>query len=141
MKRLIATISTLALFFSQIGFVLATHYCGGEAVKTSLVYGKAAPGCAMASQGSDCTKRQAPETVFKKIPCCENQFELIQQPDGFTLKNPAQQKAFQNINLLPATSFHRVARAKANPLLFSRSKQPPAPSGRNIHTLIQSFLI
>lgn len=68
--------------FSNMGFTLATHYCGGHAVKSKLMLGIGELDCGMAKSDKSC-ESDSMETSVKKKGCCENQYISINLEDEY----------------------------------------------------------
>ena len=79
MKRSIATFLIIFLLIGQTGFTLATHYCGGQAVKTGLVLGKRLPDCGMnMMQACEMNTSDHDGPLVKREPCCANHVRTVE---------------------------------------------------------------
>ncbi|MGB3467114.1 MAG: hypothetical protein WBA74_17670 [Cyclobacteriaceae bacterium] len=82
MKKVIAISLALILLSTNLGFAVATHYCGGMAVKTQLVLGHEVLDCGMASINKSC-KKSIEGTYLNNKPCCQNVHQSIDTEDDF----------------------------------------------------------
>ena len=75
MKRILAIFLALILLTTNIGLAMATHYCGGEAVKTQLMLGHGHLDCDMSGMdmGAENTEKGP-----KAKNCCENQYQTFE---------------------------------------------------------------
>lgn len=81
MKKTLSLFLAFILLFSNAGFTLATHYCGGEALMSRIMVGSEPMGCGMA--GMDESDSAGQETHSKTTPCCENHYQLIEVEDDY----------------------------------------------------------
>ena len=139
MKRVLAIFLALLMLSTSVGFTFVTHYCGGKAVKTSLLLGRDEIGCGMTDMDLSCDDQSASSSIKSK-GCCENKYTQISNVDGCNA--PAVINAlfdFQPIAVLAGA--YRIPHSfndseKADYLNYS----PPLPD-LDIPVLIQSFLI
>jgi len=80
MKKIFSTLLALLLFISNLGLAMNTHFCGGEAVETSLTLGLDNLDCGMASMEDACENNQH---QVKSESCCENQHQVLQIDEDF----------------------------------------------------------
>jgi len=81
MKKALSLFLAFILLFSNAGFTLATHYCGGEALMSRIVVGSEPIGCGM--PGMDESDSAGKDTHSKTTPCCENHYQPIEVEDEF----------------------------------------------------------
>ena len=139
MKRLIALFLAFLLLTSNIGFAMATHFCGGHAVKSKLAIGMIDLDCGMAQMDTECENKPPKGITIKSEPCCNNDYQSLQTDDDYTSGlvhvklHPdfvtAFMPSFFNVSVLPEKTKN----------LFSCHSPPP--SGKNIQVLFQTFLI
>ena len=77
MKPFRATILMLILLFGNMGLTIATHYCSGHAVATSVLLTPGAPGCEMGKLMSICTRESQDEKSFARQTCCTDDFQKM----------------------------------------------------------------
>jgi hypothetical protein len=142
MKKVISIVLSLILIVSHISFVIGTHYCGGEAVESKVMFEKTHLGCGMMDMDLSCDetgKTNNHDVTIEKIPCCENEFHTIQTTGEF-VKNTTPVTfsvdfaiafiyATANIDLLPNSA----------PQSFTDFSPPPLE--KDIQVLFQTFLI
>ena len=68
---------------TNMGFAIATHYCGGLAVESKVVFGHEALDCGMANMDKDCETPPLEGMHLSKKPCCENKYQSIDTEDDF----------------------------------------------------------
>ena len=84
------------MLFSNMGFAIATHYCGGMAVESKLMLGHETLDCGMATMVTadmdisnmdeqPCQSGQTHALQFKKTPCCENEYQSLDIEDDYEL--------------------------------------------------------
>ena len=61
---------------------MATHYCGGLAVKTKLVLGNAMIDCGMKME-KECESKESKDLTLTKSPCCQNEYQSLDVEDDF----------------------------------------------------------
>lgn len=67
-----------------MGFAVATHYCGGMAVESKLVFGDHNLDCGMADMDQKpCTTDPSTLPEIKKKPCCENEYQSLDVEDDY----------------------------------------------------------
>lgn len=67
-----------------MGFTVATHYCGGHAVKSSLMLGNGELDCGMKKMASSCESHSTETSLTKRV-CCENEYLSLEIEDDFQL--------------------------------------------------------
>lgn len=75
MRRFLSIFLILLLLLGNVGWIKATHYCGGEAVKSQWSLTAADVDC-----GMNATKQEAPanEEQCQPEPCCEDTYQHFQ---------------------------------------------------------------
>ncbi len=95
MKRLLSIFLSILMLTGSTGITMATHFCGGEAMETQLMYGHAALGCGMNDMEKECERQKdSSEHLLKTENCCANHYTTIESDDTITSK-----QVFQTINL------------------------------------------
>jgi len=136
MKKIFSTSIALLLFISNLGLAMNTHFCGGEAVETSVTLGLDNLNCGMASMEEPCENNQQ---QVKSEACCDNTHNILQIDEDYEF-NSAQ------INLNPIF-ITALIHSFVQPLIFSEQKhiqykayEPPIPN-KDVQVLFQTFLI
>ncbi len=140
-KKIIAISLLLILLLSNVGLSVATHYCGGHAVKSGLSLGGSALDCGMSERSAASPECDRSGNHLKPERCCENYRQVLQTDDNHS---PDVISAVLDIafGLVP---HHYDFLSKK---LFSREKSPkaffyppPPLPARDVQVLFQSFLI
>lgn len=122
-----------------MGFAVATHYCGGQAVKSKLVLGNGTIDCGMKDTGNRCESHAEKSTINKKS-CCENHYLSAGADENL---KPSIEEIKINANFVYAFTYILIQ------LLYPESEQdiafnnysPPPPRNRDVSVLFQTFLI
>lgn len=124
---------------SNIGFAMNTHFCGGEAVKTTFSLGLGNPDCGMEDVYKDCENLPSEQEQVSPKPCCENQHQVLQTDDIAKT-----QQISYGVN---PVLFSALVRTFTPPAIFSDKGQktyaeysPPFPE-RDVQVFFQTFLI
>ncbi|WP_373511205.1 hypothetical protein [Persicitalea sp.] len=139
MKKILTIALAFLLMMSNMGFTVATHFCGGHAVKSGLRLGGGDWDCGMNTKSAEYQVSQTNCTSITAEPCCENMHQHIQTDDN----QPTD---------LPAPQFHAPI---GEPVVFSflylesstaqeiapRRIDPPPLLKRDVQVLFQTFLI
>jgi hypothetical protein len=86
MKGTFSILLSFILLGSQMSLKIGTHYCNGESVETKiLLLGETHLGCVMPEmdEPQDCEKSDNRDLSFNKVPCCENEYQLLEGPEEF----------------------------------------------------------
>lgn len=139
MKKLFSITLALLLLFSNTGYTMTTHYCGGEAVESKLMLVKHGIDCGMTDMEQECEEEIHFGQQFSPEPCCQNEYQTFQVDDTF--KTPVLQAAPNFIFVAVfVQSFLNPARYTAKALPKYRDYTPPLLE-QDIQVLFQSFLI
>ena len=139
MKKVVAISLTIILLFSNLGFAMGTHYCGGEAVMSRFLLGEEQLSCGMAAVESDCDSEHGDGFSFSKSGCCENEYRSFLVDDNY---NPELTKLIQNITFALAF-FHAdyfIGLFPSVERTFYSDYSPP-PLEKDLRVLFQTFLI
>ena len=143
MKKITSIVLSMLLLTSQIGFAVNTHFCGGQAVKSSLSIGLHNPNCEKADKKQECkfhaNSDHSESDSTKAKSCCENTHEIFQIDDL-----PSTQSEVLSVKpgFLMA-SIHTFV----HPPIFSNFNEvinphfPPPQPDIDIQVLFQSFLL
>lgn len=94
MKETFSLFFSLILLVSHMSMAVGTHFCGGEAVETKILFGETHLGCNMPDMAGPCKdaeKTNTNEVRFDKVPCCQNEYQTVQVTDEF-VKDAAQNR-------------------------------------------------
>lgn len=139
MKKAIAISLTIILLFSNLGFALGTHYCGGEAVMSRVLLGEAELSCGMTAMESDCESDHGEDFSMKNTNCCENEYHSAFVDDNF---NPELVKQIQIFSLALVFLYpdYFIALFPSVEKTFYSDYSPP-PLEKDLRVLFQTFLI
>lgn len=137
MKKILAILLSLILLFTNMGFSMTTHYCGGHAVKSKLVLGDKSVDCGMEKMDDNCETGSG--TSITKKSCCENHFMSLSVENEFqpTVAQPSLDVNFvftfvyTYLELFSSNIEHETSYGEYSP--------PPKKQSRQV--LFQSFLI
>jgi hypothetical protein len=125
-----------------MSFVIGTHYCGGEAVETKVMFDKTHLGCGMPDMDISCEEpiqTNTRDVTIEKIPCCENEFQTIQATDEFVKDiTPVTFSVDFAVAFIYATANNELLSNSA-PQSFTDFSPPPLE--KDIQILFQTFLI
>lgn len=138
MKRIIAISLAGLMLLSTLGLNMATHYCGGQAVISTLTFGHEHLDCGMGEAKLDCSL-QSSLPSFQKQTCCENNYATLHIEDEF--KSGSQLHQIQSPFVLVEISFSDdlFATAAASPQKYS--KYLPPLIERDKQVFLQTFRI
>lgn len=71
MSRLLSILLAFLILISNFGFALGTHFCGGKAVESKLLFHKESLHCGMDEVAMSCDDHSKTGEVLKN-KCCEN---------------------------------------------------------------------
>lgn len=126
------------MLISNIGLTMATHYCGGQAVVSEVMFGSDHLDCGMPDMDTDCESEKG--IHYKATPCCENHYQSLDVEDDYHQSKIVQ----HNINIDFAIAF---VHAFLNIELFPEVDKPqyanysPPLLLRDISVLNQVFII
>jgi hypothetical protein len=142
MKRSLSILLSFILLVSHVNVTFGTHFCGGEAIETKIIFGKTHLGCGMMDMKDPCKTSEISNSSninFENAPCCENLFKTFRVTDEY-VKEVAPQ-SFQ-------VEFALVIICTTPDLdLFPKSMNKfytvrlPLPLENDIQALFQTFLI
>ncbi|MFB9296945.1 HYC_CC_PP family protein [Persicitalea jodogahamensis] len=139
MKRFLTIALAILLLMSNMGFTVATHFCGGQAVMSGLRLGGGDWDCGMVHEASDHREDDRNCTRLAEEACCKNQHQTIQTDNTLSTDFPAPQfhASAVGIAVFPLPYFERFTVLEAEPF---RIDPPPLPE-RDVQVLFQTFLI
>lgn len=122
-----------------MGFAVATHYCGGLAVESQLVFGHEALDCGMANMDKDCEIPPLEGMHLTKKPCCQNEYQSLNLEDDF---KPTITQSTVNVEFVAAfiISFLQLPLFSTNEESQYANYSPPLID-QDIPVLHQVFLI
>jgi len=124
---------------SNVGFAINTHFCGGEAVKSSVSIGIHDLDCGMVNMDQECQTNLPEETQIVPKPCCEDTHQVIQLDEKAEVQSTSLD--------LNKTFFTAFIFTFVQPIIFPNQAEnyfsfyPTPPLKRDIQVLFQSFLI
>ena len=127
------------MLIGNSGLAIATHYCGGFAVKSQIVVGHTELNCGMSNMDKSCETDSSKEGYIKKKPCCANEFQSLELEDEF---QPPVIESSLNLKFVAAfvITFTNSTNASKAVKAGHKNYSPPLIE-RDIPVLIQSFLI
>ncbi len=139
MKQFISIFLASLILMGNMGFTLATHFCGGHAVESELGIGEHDLGCGMEAEkaSSLCDEMEA----VSKTPCCDN--ELVSVDNGDEFKQNVQGLSFDHkVALTFVYSFLKIYfPAEGISTSSFSSYSPPLSVAQDYYVLFQSFLL
>jgi len=142
MKQILSILMSFILLSSHVNLTLGTHFCGGDAVETKILFGESHLGCGMMDKEESCSDSEPTnndQVSFDKAPCCKNEFHTIQSTDDF-VKDAAQ--IVFNIDFAVAflyTALNLDLLSKGTQQFYKEYISPPLE--KDIQVLFQTFLI
>lgn len=136
MKRILSILLAIVFLTTNVGYSLATHYCGGKIHKQSFSFMAEELNCGMEDSEKLPCKKPA-DTIKKK--CCENDVQTFKVTDEF------QATAFDiklNSQFIVAFTSYYIELFHVDNEIYTDyfNYKPPLPD-KDIPVLIQSFLI
>lgn len=141
MKQVFAIFLTLLMLTTNVGISLATHYCGGKAVKSSVSFTQNYLECGMTVQDEQACEKIPETDSIKQEKCCKNTFSTFSIEDDFNNSTPAS-LTFDDIKLEATFVFSFVQNyffIQEEAKVFSASSPPLIKQDKTI--LYQVFLI
>ncbi len=141
MKKVFSILVSFMLLASHMNLAIGTHFCGGEAVETKIMLGDTHLGCDMPDMEEPCNDSEKSNTKkvrFENIPCCKNEYQIVQVTDEFV-----KEVAPQSFNIDFAVAFIYTT---LNSDLFPESTHPfsteyiSPPLKKDIQVFFQTFL-
>jgi hypothetical protein len=89
MKKSYAIFLSLLLLTSHMYLTIGTHFCGGQAVNTQIVFGSTHLGCEMQGKKEPLDGREKGESdkiAFSSVPCCQYEYQIISSMHEFIYK-------------------------------------------------------
>lgn len=140
MKQIFTIFIAAIMLISSLGITLATHFCKGNAVKTSITFSKEHIGCGVPDVDILCREDQPQRSVVNKKSCCANKYVQLSVDEEFDTSSIDNTKI--NFELIAA-----IVSTYINQYFYNSSKESgylnyyPPLLKRDIPVLIQSFLI
>lgn len=136
MKIFYSILLSLIVLFSNIGFTVSTHFCGGKAVKSSMSIGKDQVSCGM----EKVKENQCDLPTLKSKNCCQDEFVTISTSEQNTSFSwtfdfpPIVCGSFTN-------EYHFYKAGLEDVVIVTNFPNPPPIPSRHRYILHQSFLI
>lgn len=141
MKKSFSILLSFILLAGHMYLTIGTHYCGGEAVESRILFGETHPGCKMSDTHEPC--RDSEKTNNKlvridKVPCCENEYQTVQITNEY-IKDATQETvnvafALAYIFISPNLDLYKKSTHQG----YSEYISPPLE--KDIQVLFQIFL-
>ncbi|MEQ9442769.1 MAG: hypothetical protein RIG62_27255 [Cyclobacteriaceae bacterium] len=139
LKKIISISLLFILLIGNSGLAVATHYCGGLAVKSQSVLGHAELNCGMSDRDKDCETSSSKEEHTKKKPCCEDEFQSLELEDEFKPQVIGSSLHSEFVAAFVITFISSPNASKADKAQYINYSPPLIE--RDIPVLVQSFLI
>lgn len=133
-RKVVAVLLAFVVVIMTSGFTLSTHFCGGKKVKTVFNITNSDVSCGMEKNTNNCASKKQ-----MKSNCCQNEIQLIQLDEDYT-------QQITDFDFSPdfliafITSYVELFENETTEVDFFSDHSPP-PLIKDIHVLIQSFLI
>ena len=83
-KAVLSIFLVVVFLASNVQLHIGTHYCGGHAVKSELMFGSLSLDCGMTEMEKSCESNSKPISVhFTQKDCCQNSYHAIQIDEDF----------------------------------------------------------
>lgn len=140
MRAVFSIVIALIFLATNIHLSLGTHFCGGHAVKTELLFADRDLGCGMTKEDMSCEKANSSAFPgFKQKECCEDQFLGIQIQDDFSQKIPSTLNPdFTLISMENGIALYKFVYAGIG---FAKPPKPPPVISQDRQVIFQTFLI
>jgi hypothetical protein len=141
MKKGLSILLSFILLASQGSFTIGTHFCGGKAVESKVLFSETQLGCDMMEMEKSCDvskSHNSNDAGFDKTPCCANQYHTFLSTAEFV--NDATQIAF-SFDFAAAiinTKLNLDFFPKATKQFYTKYHSPPIE--KDIQVLFQSIL-
>lgn len=140
--KFISILLSFILLASHSYLTIGTHFCGGEAVETKIMFGKTHLGCNIPDMEKSCNiqaKHDDHEVRLDQVPCCENEFQTVQTTNEFVKEGVPFNFSVEFAVAFIYNSLKFHLSPKTNHQLFSAYSSPPIE--KEIQILFQTFLI
>ncbi|MDH5397412.1 MAG: hypothetical protein OEX02_04655 [Cyclobacteriaceae bacterium] len=137
-KKALTIFLSVLILAGQMGFTLATHYCGSYVMETRITLGEEELDCGMDEKESDCEGDNSATRI--KNHCCDNHFQTFNLDD---VNSENHRQVNVNIPLffvLAANDLHTAPDFDSSSFLIQHLYSPPLLK-QDFPVLFQSFLI
>ncbi|MBC8265809.1 MAG: hypothetical protein H8E84_02485 [Flavobacteriales bacterium] len=140
MKKVFSILLACIFLFSNIGFTISNHYCGGSIAESALSIGKSDVGCGMETDGKMKCQKKSHQNSYSKTPCCADEYLQFNINENYTTFTTVE----ENINITFIAAF---VVSCSNLYYFNNSKileylaYSHPPPKQNAQALFQSFLL
>ncbi len=142
MKKSFTILLSFILLASHISLTIGTHYCGGEAVESMLMFGENHLGCGMSDMEESCEhsgKTNGNDVSFSNTPCCENEYFNVDSTDDFVKDTAPLHFSTNHVAVIISAILNTEIISKSTHKLFTGYN--PLPPGKNLQVLLQTFLL
>lgn len=140
LKAIVSVFFAAIFLAANLQLHIGTHYCGGEAVMSEIVFGHPELTCGMTKEGNSCEQEiNYHSNTLTKKECCQTEFSAIQIEEEFNTKIKLEkliQKSFDLANNL----FSLLHSFSSTTYSFKPDRPPPLIS-QDLQVLFQTFLI
>lgn len=142
MMKSFSILLSFILLASPMYLTIGTHFCGGEAVETKILFWEKHLGCEMTDMEKPCNDSQKTDNKgvsFDKIPCCENEYQTVRVTNEYV------EEATQIVSNVEFTLTYIYTTLNLH--FFTKSTNQgnteyfPLPLEKDIQVLFQTFLI
>lgn len=139
MRKFVSIFLITLLLFGSLRVSVATHFCGGLAVKQAFMVGHHKLDCGMPEMDRIKSVADLNEVIIQAEACCENEYQNFEIDSQF---RPSIVQSPVNVDFVFAfVAVVFTNEAAAQTLQPSYANYTPPPIERDIPVLIQSFLI
>lgn len=126
-----------------MGFTVGTHYCGGYAMKSELIFSHDTLNCGMNEVVADCETvpfSESSATVIKNNSCCTNDFEIVSTDNMISFQSLQKEISTPFIAVFIAV-FTQLSLSYSENIQYAFADYSPDIPDRDFQSLYQSFLI
>ena len=139
MKKFLSILLAFLILISNVGIAMGTHFCGGKAVESKLMFHQKDLHCGMAKKQMVCNDHSEEEMLVKSA-CCENDFLDLEVDDNYNYHQSTILKLDPVIAFAFTISFlHLFGDVNAINTNYPPYKSPPLV--RPFQSLFQVFIL
>lgn len=139
MKKVLAIFFAVLLLVANSGVAVATHFCAGKAIKTSISLGQNDLSCGMTNSFVEC-KNASQSPILHSKDCCANKYLEWQVENEFNKSIEFERLAVPEFGILPFFG-SKTVKSQDNSKCFWYCEYSPPFLDLDIPVLVQSFLI
>ena len=138
-KKIISITLSFLILFGNMGFIVATHYCGEYMVSSELTIGDKHVDCGMEDMTSSCDDESSTHDVTISKTCCENEYKSLQIDDDYQKVIAQTGIDYKFVYAFVYTFLPAHVSEKSTSTAFS--ERPPTLLKQSLQVLFQTFLI